>query len=138
MRDGVKLFTAIYVPKDSSKKYPVLLNRTPYSIAPYGEENYPAALRPSEHFAREGYIFVFQDVRGKNKSEGTFVDMTPHKPVKKSKHDVDESTDTYDCIEWVLKNIKNTNGKSCPNISMILGFLELNCGDYTKNIVTKD
>jgi putative CocE/NonD family hydrolase len=111
MRDGTKLFTAIYLPKDSSRNYPVLLNRTPYSIAPYGEENYPVALRPSEHFAREGYIFVFQDVRGKNKSEGTFIEMTPHKPIKKSKQDVDESTDTYDCIEWVLKNIKNTNGK---------------------------
>lgn len=111
MRDGTKLFTAIYLPRDSSRKYPVLLNRTPYSIAPYGEDNYPAALRPSEHFAREGYIFVFQDVRGKNKSEGAFIDMTPHKPIKKSKQDVDESTDTYDCIEWILKNIKNTNGK---------------------------
>ena len=111
MRDGVKLFTAIYLPKDSSRTYPVLLNRTPYSIAPYGEENFPGGLRPSEHFAREGYIFVFQDVRGKNKSEGTFIDMTPHKAVKKSKQDIDESTDTYDCIEWVLKNIRNTNGK---------------------------
>lgn len=111
MRDGIKLFTAIYMPKDSSKKYPVLLNRTPYSIAPYGEDTFPAALRPSENFAREGYIFVVQDVRGKNKSEGEFVNMTPHKPVKNSKQDIDESTDTYDCIEWVLKNVKNTNGK---------------------------
>ncbi len=111
MRDGTKLFTAIYTPKDSSRKYPVLLNRTPYSIGPYGEDNFPAALRPSEHFAREGYIFVFQDVRGKNMSEGAFINMTPHKSPKKSKQDVDESSDTYDCIEWVLKNIKNTNGK---------------------------
>jgi putative CocE/NonD family hydrolase len=111
MRDGTKLFTAIYLPKDSSRKYPVLLNRTPYSVGPYGEDNFPVALRPSEHFAREGYIFVFQDVRGKNKSEGDFINMTPHKSRKKSKVDIDESSDTYDCIEWVLKNIKNTNGK---------------------------
>lgn len=111
MRDGVKLFTAIYLPKDSTRKYPVLLNRTPYSVAPYGEDAFPPALRPSENFAREGYIFVIQDVRGKNKSEGEFINMTPHKPLKKSKTDVDESSDTYDCIEWVLKNIKNTNGK---------------------------
>jgi hypothetical protein len=111
MRDGTRLFTAIYTPKDSSKKYAVLLNRTPYSVAPYGENNFPAALRPSENFAREGYIFVIQDVRGKNMSEGEFVNMTPQLTGKKSKQDFDESTDTYDCIEWVLKNIKNNNGK---------------------------
>lgn len=110
MRDGVKLYTAIYTPKDSTKKYPVLLNRTPYAAAPYGTDNFPPALRPSEHFAKEGYIFVVQDVRGKNKSEGEFIDMTPHQAVKKNKKDVDESTDTYDCIDWVLKNIKNNNG----------------------------
>lgn len=85
MRDGVRLFTAIYLPKDSTKRYPVLLNRTPYSVAPYGEDQYPQALRPSEHFAKEGYIFVFQDVRGKNKSEGVFIDMTPHQADKKGK-----------------------------------------------------
>ena len=111
MRDGTRLFTAIYTPKDSSKKYAVLLNRTPYSVAPYGENNFPAALRPSENFAREGYIFVIQDVRGKNMSEGEFVNMTPQLTGKKSKQDFDESTDTYDCIEWVLKNIKNNSGK---------------------------
>lgn len=111
MRDGVKLFTAIYTPKDSSQKHPILLNRTPYSIAPYGNDNFPGALRPSAHFAKEGYIFVFQDVRGKNMSEGTFVNMTPHVGNKKKKTDIDESSDTYDCIEWVLKNVKNHNGK---------------------------
>ncbi len=111
MRDGKKLFTAIYLPKDSSRTYPILLNRTPYSIAPYGTDTFPRALRPSEHFARDGYIFVFQDVRGRVMSEGDFVNMTPHKPVKQSKQDIDESTDTYDCIEWLLKHIKNHNGK---------------------------
>jgi putative CocE/NonD family hydrolase len=111
MRDGVRLFTAIYLPRDSSLKYPVMLNRTPYGLAPYGEQNMLARLRPSDAFAAEGYIFVVQDVRGKNKSEGTFIDMTPHKPVKTSKHDVDESTDTYDCIAWLLKHIANHNGR---------------------------
>ena len=111
MRDGTKLFTAIYSPKDSSQKYPVLLNRTPYSIAPYGADNFPEKLRPSDLFSRDGYIFVFQDVRGKSMSEGEFVNMTPQKEALKSKTATDESTDTYDCIDWVLKNIKNTNGK---------------------------
>lgn len=111
MRDGVKLFTAIYTPKDSSQKHPILLNRTPYGIGPYGTENFPAALRPSEHFAKAGYIFVFQDVRGKNMSEGNFVNMTPHVANKKKKTDIDESSDTYDCIEWILKNVKHHNGR---------------------------
>ncbi|MDP1726302.1 MAG: CocE/NonD family hydrolase [Bacteroidota bacterium] len=111
MRDGVKLFTAIYLPKDSSVKYPVLLNRTPYSVGPYGADAFPERLRPSDLFARDGYIFVFQDVRGKSMSEGEFVNMTPQKTSKKSKLDVDESTDTYDCIEWLLKNINYHNGK---------------------------
>lgn len=111
MRDGVKLFTAIYTPKDSSQKHPILLNRTPYGIGPYGTENFPTALRPSEHFAKAGYIFVFQDVRGKNMSEGNFVNMTPHVANKKKKTDIDESSDTYDCIEWILKNVKHHNGR---------------------------
>ncbi len=111
MHDGVKLFTAIYSPKDSSIRYPILLNRTPYSVAPYGTENFPEKLRPSDQFARDGYIFVLQDVRGKSMSEGTFVNMTPHNAINKNKLDIDESTDTYDCIEWLLKNIKNNNGK---------------------------
>lgn len=111
MRDGKKLFTSIYMPKDSSKKYPIILNRTPYSIAPYGEDAFPNALRPSEHFAKDGYIFVFQDVRGRVMSEGEFVNMTPHLPYKKTKQDIDESSDTYDCIEWLMKHIKNHNGK---------------------------
>lgn len=111
MRDGVRLFTSIYLPKDSSVKYPVLLNRTPYSVGPYGADAFPERLRPSDLFAKDGYIFVFQDVRGKSMSEGEYVNMTPQKPVKKSKLDVDESTDTYDCIEWLLKNISYHNSK---------------------------
>ncbi|MBC7382036.1 MAG: CocE/NonD family hydrolase [Bacteroidia bacterium] len=111
MRDGTKLFTAIYSPKDSSIKYPIILNRTPYSIAPYGGDQFPERLRPSDHFAKDGYIFVLQDVRGRLMSEGEFVNMTPQHIDKNAKQSVDESTDTYDCIEWLMKNIKNNNGK---------------------------
>jgi predicted acyl esterase len=92
MRYGIKLFTAIYTPKDKSRKYATLLNRTPYGIAPYGENQFPVALRPGEAYAIEGFIFVFQDVRGNNKSEGDVVNITPHKPIKNSKSDVDETS----------------------------------------------
>jgi len=111
MRDGVKLFTAVYAPKDTSQTYPFLLIRTPYSIRPYGADSYPKRLGPASNFARDGFIFVSQDVRGRFMSEGTFVEMTPHKDVKKSP-DVDESTDTYDTIEWLLHNIPNNNSKA--------------------------
>jgi uncharacterized protein len=78
MRDGVHLFTSIYVPKDTSRSYPFLINRTPYSVGPYGVDQYRKHLGPSEDFDKAGYIFVFQDVRGRYMSEGTFVEMTPH------------------------------------------------------------
>jgi putative CocE/NonD family hydrolase len=112
MRDGAKLFTAIYVPKDASptKTYPFLIERTPYSVGPYGADNYPKHLGPAPGFVKDGFIFVYQDVRGRYQSDGTFIEMTPHKDVKKSAKDVDESTDTYDTIEWLLKNIPNNNG----------------------------
>ena len=112
MRDGVKLFTAIYIPKDSSQHYPFMLNRTPYSVRPYGEDNYPARLGPSSFFAVEKFIFVSQDARGRYMSEGEFREMSPAMAVKKTKNDVDESSDTYDTIDWLLKNIKNNNGKA--------------------------
>ncbi|MBL8151652.1 MAG: CocE/NonD family hydrolase, partial [Blastocatellia bacterium] len=111
MRDGTKLFTSIYLPKDDSQKYPILLNRTPYSVSPYGAEAYRESLGPSSYFPPEKYIFVYQDVRGRLMSEGDFKMMTPFKTEKKSSSDVDESTDTYDTIEWLLKNIPNNNGK---------------------------
>ena len=111
MRDGKKLFTSIYTPKDLSKTYPFLMVRTPYSVAPYGADTYRDKLGPSPDFDRAGYIFVFQDVRGRNKSEGVFIDMTPHKVNKKSAADVDESTDMFDSAEWLLKNVPNNNGK---------------------------
>ncbi|KQS27150.1 X-Pro dipeptidyl-peptidase [Dyadobacter sp. Leaf189] len=113
MRDGVRLFTSIYVPKDISagKKYPILLNRTPYSVAPYGEELYKLTIGPSMHFARDGYIIVYQDVRGKYMSEGDFEAYRPFIPNKKSKTDIDESSDTFDTIDWLTKNIEYHNGK---------------------------
>jgi len=111
MRDGVKLFTAVYQPTDRSKEYPILLLRTPYSIGPYGADNYKGSLGPHEAFEKEGFIFVFQDVRGKFMSEGQFVNMRPHHPNKKRDRDIDESTDTYDTIEWLIDRIDGHNGK---------------------------
>ena len=112
VRDGVKLFTSIYTPKDISatKRYPIMLSRSPYSVAPYGADNYKTTLGPTMLFAKDGYIFVYQDVRGKFMSEGEFVAVRPHIPVKKSKTDVDESSDTYDTIEWLIRNLPNNNG----------------------------
>jgi len=111
MRDGVHLYTAVYAPKDMSVAYPFLVNRTPYSLAPYGEDQYPPRLGPSEAFARSGYIFVNQDVRGRYMSEGKFVEMRPHIDEKRSNKDVDDSSDMYDTVEWLLHNVPNNNGK---------------------------
>ena len=110
MRDGVKLFTAIYEPKARTEKYPILLNRTPYSISPYGADKFKTSLGPSDLYAREGYIFVYQDVRGRMMSEGEFVDVRPHINNKKGK-EIDESTDAYDTIEWLVKSVENNNGR---------------------------
>ena len=111
MRDGVHLFTAVYVPKDSSQPYPFLMTRTPYDVSPYGEDKYPKRLGPAEEFERAGYIFVYQDVRGRWMSEGKWREMTPHIDRPKSNQDVDESTDTYDTVEWLLKHVPNHNGR---------------------------
>ena len=112
MRDGVKLYTAIYTPKDISKdkKYPMLMQRTCYSIAPYGEENFKKSLGPNSFLENDKYIFVYQDVRGRYMSEGVFTNMTPQVE-HKTKKNIDESTDTYDTVDWLIKNIKNNNGK---------------------------
>ena len=113
MRDGARLFTAVYVPKDASasRRYPFLLMRTPYSVSPYGVDNYPRSLGPSESFEREGFIFVNQDARGRYMSEGEFQQVRPYVPDKRGGKDIDESTDTYDTIEWLLKNVANHNGR---------------------------
>lgn len=110
MRDGVKLFTQIYAPKDASKKYPILMERTPYSCAPYGADRFRGSLGPSRLFAPEGYIFVYQDIRGRYMSEGEHIYMPPHNPRKRGT-EVDESSDCYDTIDWLLKNVPNNNGR---------------------------
>ena len=115
MRDGVRLFVSVYAPKDSSKTYPIWMSRTPYSVAPYGVDNYRGSLGPSEFFARDGYIFAYCDVRGRGKSEGTFVHVRPYIPDKTAKNQVDEASDTYDTIEFLLKTISNpTAGWASP------------------------
>ncbi|WP_418360579.1 CocE/NonD family hydrolase [Sphingobacterium detergens] len=111
MRDGKKLFTVIYSPKDKTKKYPILLNRTPYTVGPYGQNEYKKSLGNFPSMMRDGYIFVYQDVRGKWMSEGDFEDVRPTN-LSKDKKAIDESTDTYDALEWLQKNVKNYNGKA--------------------------
>lgn len=131
MRDGVKLFTSVYTPKDHSQKYPILLMRTPYTVGPYGSENYARRLGPaSEKFMREGFIFVGQDVRGKGRSEGKYMDIRPVNPNKRGPKDVDEPSDTYDTIDWLVKNIPNNNervgmyGISYPGFYAAMGAVE--------------
>ena len=111
-RDGVELFTSLYIPKDSTEEHPILLNRTPYSCAPYGEDKWLSwwGSYKKEYF-KEGYIMVIQDVRGRWMSHGQFEDIRPFNPNKKTNHDVDEASDTYDAIEWLIKNVPHNNGK---------------------------
>lgn len=112
MRDGTKLFTSIYIPKDAGPKnrYPFLMQRTCYSVAPYGENEYKSSLGPNRYLMQEKYIFVYQDVRGRYMSEGKFTNMTPQVP-HTGKNAMDESTDTYDTIDWLVKNIPGNSGK---------------------------
>ena len=114
MRDGVKLFTSVYIPKDKSKTYPFLMQRTCYSVAPYGKDRYRKTLGPSKYELYDKYIFVYQDVRGRWMSEGVFDNMTPNIPGndRKNKTATDEASDTWDTIDWLLKNIKGNNGKA--------------------------
>jgi uncharacterized protein len=115
MRDGAKLFVSVYTPQPGAFKdagpYPFLMTRTPYSCAPYGEDKMPARLGPSQELLESGYIFVCADARGRYESEGVFQEMNPHIDDKKSNKDVDESSDTYDTIEFLLKSVANNNGK---------------------------
>ncbi|NJY62926.1 CocE/NonD family hydrolase [Salinimicrobium sp. CDJ15-81-2] len=110
MRDGIKLHTTIYSPKDTSKKYPVLMTRTPYSARPYGEDQFRSLIGPNRHLMEEGNIFVYQDVRGRWMSEGFYDNMRAYIPNKKKKQ-VDEASDTYDTVDWLVKNVKNNNGR---------------------------
>ncbi len=111
MRDGKRLFTSVYVPKDQSQRYPILMMRTPYTVRPYGVDQYPPNLGPSSAFHKAGYIFAYQDVRGRWMSEGEFVNMRPQLNGKAGPQDIDESTDTWDTIEWLVKNVPHNNGK---------------------------
>ncbi len=113
MRDGVELFTSIYEPNDvdRSRQYPILMMRTPYSVGPYGLSQYRTRLGPTADFEKNRYIFVFQDVRGRYMSGGEFVDMRPHIDNKTANTQFDESSDTYDTIEWLVKNTKRNNGR---------------------------
>ena len=112
MRDGIKLFTAIYIPKDKTETHPVLMFRTPYSCKPYGENEFSGMWKSYRMaYLKENYVIVTQDVRGRYMSEGTFVDVRPFNPNKRSNKDIDEASDTYDAIDWLIKNVAGNNGK---------------------------
>ena len=135
MRDGVKLFASVYTPKDQSQKYPIIMTRTPYNSGPYPLEQYKTSLGQDTVLSREGFIFVYEDVRGRYMSEGEFVNVRPqiqNKPMAMTKPadkaavrapqpmakgpqsatpPIDESTDTYDTIDWLVKNLPNNNGR---------------------------
>ena len=110
MRDGINLFTAIYVPTDSAEKHPILFVRTPYSCSPYGPDKFSSRLYESYwiNYLKAGYIIALQDVRGKYMSEGDFVDLRPFNPNKKGT-EFDEASDTYDAIDWMVKNVPGNN-----------------------------
>ena len=110
MRDGTKLHTTIYSPKDTSQEYPILMQRTPYSSRPYGEDQFRSKIGPNEILMKEGNIIVYQDVRGRWMSEGQYDNMRAYIPNKKGKQ-FDEASDTYDTIDWLIKNVENNNGK---------------------------
>lgn len=110
MRDGIKLHTTIYSPKDTSKEYPILMSRTPYSCAPYGEDVYRRSVGPNKYLMEDGYIFVYQDVRGRWNSEGVYDNMRAFIP-NKTDNEIDEASDTYDTIEWLINNVDNNNGR---------------------------
>ncbi len=111
MRDGIKLFTSIYIPKDSTDKHPIMITRTPYSCTPYGEDKFRNVwTRNTKIYFKEKYIVVFQDVRGRYMSEGVFEDIRPYIENKKTKKDVDEASDTYDAIDWMVKHVPTNNG----------------------------
>jgi uncharacterized protein len=108
MRDGVKLFTIIYSPRNQSVRYPILITRTAYGIGPYGADAYRPVIGPNNDFAKEGYVVVYQDTRGKFKSEGAFIH---HVPYVKGSSTPNEATDTWDTIDWLVKNVPNNNGR---------------------------
>jgi putative CocE/NonD family hydrolase len=112
MRDGVKLFTAVFAPKDPATNYPIWLTRTPYGAGPYGADAYPDPKNAMRFYARERFIFALQDVRGRYESEGEFAQVRPLRSVKSGPEEPDESTDTWDTVDWLVKNVPNNNGKA--------------------------
>jgi putative CocE/NonD family hydrolase len=110
MRDGIQLFTQVYIPRDRTRSYPLLVQRTPFGVSPYGEKEYRPRLGPAPEFDRAGYIFVFQDVRGRFQSQGEFVDMRPHLD-HPAPGQTDESTDMADTVDWLLKHVPAHNGR---------------------------
>ena len=130
MRDGVRLFTSVYVPKDQSQRYPIMLSRTPYGVGPYGTDAYKSDVGPSPLFGKEGYIVAYQDVRGRYMSEGEFVNMRPHRPQKRNPKEIDESSDTFDTIDWLIKNVPLNNervglwGISYPGFYTAAGMID--------------
>lgn len=117
MRDGVRLFTAIYEPKDRSRKHPILMMRTPYSCEPYGDKFNRDLRSESNLYVKNNYILVYQDVRGRYKSEGEFVQVRPLNPEAKTGKGIDEATDTYDTIDWLLHNTYNNGNVGTWGIS---------------------
>jgi putative CocE/NonD family hydrolase len=112
MRDSIRLFTAVYVPKDTTEDHPIIMRRTPYSCSPYGEDRYPNAVgNQGLAYFHEHYIVVYQDVRGRFMSEGKYENVRPYIEKKKEKKDIDETTDTYDTVDWLVKNIPHNNGR---------------------------
>lgn len=130
MRDGARLFTSIYAPKDRSRTYPILMMRTPYGVGPYGPQTVRESLGPNATYGQDGYIFVYQDVRGRFMSEGEYAYMTPHIERKSGPKDVDESSDTWDTIEWLTKNTPAFNGRvgtwgiSAPGFFVAAGMID--------------
>ena len=130
MRDGAELYTIVYTPRFPTEPVPIMLFRTPYSIAPYDPGQYRNPLGPSAEFDRAGYVFVFQDVRGKFRSDGEFEVIRPLAPKPKSPTTVDESTDNYDAIEWALANVEGHNGRvgqwgiSYPGWQTVMGMVD--------------
>lgn len=129
MRDGVRLFTRVYVPKDDRQPWPIVITRTPYALKPYGADNYQDPVGSFRALARDGFILVAQDVRGRYGSEGTYVHVRPFNP-NKGPQDTDENTDTWDTIEWLIRNVPNNNGNvgmfgiSYPGFYTAMGMID--------------
>ncbi len=111
MRDGTRLFTRVLAPKDTSTTYPILITRTPFGVGPYGPDEYFAIGSQTEALLKAGYIVAWQDVRGRHMSEGTFAHVTPHRLEKPTPADVDENSDTWDTVEWLLRHVPDHNGR---------------------------